>query len=70
MFLEELTPVLKKLKEQPVAFLSGLVSGVLGLNLSEDPLKSWLEKQGIDTEMPSNGSSPNNGSSPQSISIE
>ena len=66
MFLEELTPVIKQLKQQPVAFLSGFVSGVLKLNLADDPVKSWLQKQGIET--PNN--SPNNGNSPQSINID
>lgn len=70
MFFDELTPFLQKLKEQPVAFVSGFVSGILRLNLEEDPLKTWLEKQGINTEITNNSRSSNNGDTPQSINIE
>lgn len=30
--------------QEPVAFLGGVLAGVLGLNLKEDPLRSWLER--------------------------
>jgi hypothetical protein len=66
MFLEELTPLVKELTQQPAAFLGGFVSGILRLKLSDDPLKSWLEQQG--TSYPD--SSSDNGNGPQSISIE
>lgn len=69
MFLDELQPVVKELAQQPAAFLGGFVSGVLRLKMSEDPLKSWLDKQGITTAYPTDISS-GNGSGPQSISIE
>jgi len=69
MFLDELQPVVKELTQQPVAFLDGFVSGVLKLKMSEDPLKSWLEKQGITTASPTDIAF-GNGSKPQSISIE
>lgn len=70
MFLDELTPLIQELTGQPVAFLGGLASGLLRLNLSEDPVKSWLAKQGATTT--SHASSDGNTSSkgPQSISIE
>ena len=45
MFLDELSPLFNKLMQHPLAFTGGLVSGVLRLNPSEDPLKSWLEQQ-------------------------
>jgi hypothetical protein len=45
MFLDELTPVLRELFGHPVAFLGGFVSGALRLNLADDPVKSWLNKQ-------------------------
>ena len=45
MFLNELTPILKELTKEPAAFCSGFVSGVLRLNLTDDPVKTWLEKQ-------------------------
>ncbi|MEB3311008.1 MAG: hypothetical protein VKJ02_12305 [Snowella sp.] len=71
MFLTELQPILKELVQQPIAFTSGFVSGMLRLQLTSDPLKSWLEKQGV-TDFSSTDF--NNGSSasqrPQSISIE
>ena len=68
MFLNELQPFAQELLQQPVAFLGGFVSGVLRLKLSDDPLRSWLNKQGIDTDFPDNSSS--NGGGPQSITIE
>ncbi|NJO41043.1 MAG: hypothetical protein HC769_10535 [Cyanobacteria bacterium CRU_2_1] len=71
MFLDELTPVFKELAGCPVAFLGGFFSGLLRLNLADDPVKSWLDQQ---TGMPYSGESsegPNGKSSgPQSISIE
>lgn len=67
MFLEELEPLLKELMGQPIAFAGGFVSGLLRLKVSEDPLKKWLEEQGMSGY--SQGSS-DNGSGPQSISIE
>lgn len=69
MFFGELIPIFKELTQQPVAFMSGFVSGVLRLNLAEEPLKAWLEKQGISNlEIDNNGKNQGNG--PQSISID
>lgn len=67
MFFDELTPIFKELTQQPVAFMGGLFSGLLRLNLSDDPIKSWLDKQ--------SGASAytaiqNGKSGPQSISID
>ena len=69
MFLNELSPLVKEITQQPVAFMGGFVSGLLRLKLSDDPVKSWLEKQGVN---PSAVNSPQSGSStgPQSISID
>ncbi|MEO1095156.1 MAG: hypothetical protein AAFX01_09670 [Cyanobacteria bacterium J06638_28] len=71
MFLDELTPVLQELTRQPVAFLGGFVSGVLRLDLGEDPVKSWLENQNISVpgESDSNGG-PGSNDGPQKISID
>jgi hypothetical protein len=69
MFLTELTPLLKELAQQPIAFMGGFVSGVLRLNLEEDPLKGWLVKQGFDKSDSDNNDKPNSGG-PQSISID
>jgi len=71
MFLEELSPFLQELTRQPVAFVGGFVSGVLRLNLDEDPVKSWLNKQNVtvpdhDTDFNNSG----NASGPQKISID
>jgi len=64
MFLEELKPIVKELIQQPVAFMGGFVSAVFRVNPSEEPLKSWLEMQGIKiTETDS-------ATKPQTIAIE
>ncbi len=71
MFLGELTPLIQQLAGHPVAFLGGFVSGLLRLNLSEDPVKQWLDQQ-VGTVPYSTPSSSTNGKSggPQSISID
>ncbi|MEN9218626.1 MAG: hypothetical protein Q6J33_06420 [Gloeomargarita sp. DG_2_bins_126] len=45
MLFNELHPLVQEFVQQPTAFLGGFVSGLLGLDLQEDPLKSWLERQ-------------------------
>jgi hypothetical protein len=72
MFLDELTPIFKELTQQPVAFFGGLFSGVFRLNLSDDPVKSWLDQQTGSTSYTATTSSSENGRSrgPQSISID
>jgi hypothetical protein len=67
MFLDELQPVVKELIAQPIAFWGGFVSGVLRLKLNDDPLKRWLEQQGM---MSYSDTTSGNGSGPQSISID
>ncbi|MEM8674107.1 MAG: hypothetical protein AAGF83_09590 [Cyanobacteria bacterium P01_G01_bin.67] len=69
MFLSELTPILQKLMQQPVAFAGGFVSGVLHLNLNEEPLSKWLEQQGYSTAN-NNSATSNNSDRPQSINID
>jgi hypothetical protein len=69
MFLDELTPVVKQLTSYPAAFLGGFVSGLLRLNLTEDPVKGWLDQHsGTYTSTTSSTNGKNNG--PQSITIE
>jgi hypothetical protein len=70
VFLNELTPIFKELTQQPVAFLGGFCSGVLRLNLADDPVQSWLAKQIGAPYTPS--AEVHNGKSdgPQSISID
>jgi hypothetical protein len=67
MFLDELTPLAQELVKNPVAFAGGFVAGILRLNLNDDPVKSWLEKQSGFT-MPNPPASPKTG--PQSIDID
>jgi hypothetical protein len=73
MFLDELSPFLNELTGHPAAFLGGLASGLLRLNLSDDPVKGWLQQQGMAPSssggFSANGSQ-NNGGGPQTISIE
>lgn len=72
MFLDELIPVVKELFQQPIAFMGGFVSGVLRLNLQQDPVKSWIDEQTGSTSYTPPSSETTNGSSngPQSISID
>lgn len=71
MFLEELSPFLQELTRQPVAFVGGFVSGVLRLNLDEDPVKSWLNKQNVTVPAPeADFNNSGNASGPQKISID
>lgn len=73
MFVDELTPIFKEFTQHPVSFLGGLCSGLLRLNLNDDPVKSWLEQQGGSfAANTSTVNQHNNGrsSGPQSISIE
>ena len=67
--MDELKPIVNEFLGQPVAFFGGLVSGFLKLDLQQDPLKSWLEKQGAS---PTVVSADSNGKKdgPQSISID
>ena len=73
MFVDELTPFVRELARQPVAFFGGFFSGVFGLDLTEDPVKSWLNKQGADPAGTTPGSSaPTSATAkgPQSIDID
>lgn len=72
MFLDELSPIFKQLVQHPASFLGGFASGVLRLNLADDPVKSWLDKQlGVNGYL-SPVTDAHNGrtTGPQSISIE
>jgi hypothetical protein len=71
MFVDELSPVFKELMGNPVAFLGGFVSGLLRLNLAEDPVKSWLDQQSGSRSYSSATTGATNGKKgPQSISID
>jgi hypothetical protein len=69
MFLSELQPICKELLQQPIAFTGGFVSGILRIKLSSDPLKSWLEKQGV-TDFSSAEMESESSQRPQSIMID
>jgi hypothetical protein len=68
MFLNELKPIVREVTKEPLAFCSGFVSGLLRIKIDDDPLKSWLEKQGINVSTPN--SDQNRDREPQSIDIE
>lgn len=71
MFMDELTPVVRELAGHPIAFLGGFVSGLLRLNLADEPVKSWLEQHGVEPIQTSSLSQTNgNGNGPQQISID
>ncbi|MEM6450208.1 MAG: hypothetical protein AAF703_07840 [Cyanobacteria bacterium P01_D01_bin.105] len=76
MFMDELTPFVQELARQPVAFAGGFFSGLFRLDLTEDPVKSWLNKQGADplgtssTASKPSDSHSNGAKGPQSIDIE
>ena len=67
MFLAELSPLVQELTRQPAAFLGGLMSGLLRLSLTDDPVKSWLDNHNgtVGHAEPSS-----NKSGPQSINID
>lgn len=74
MFLDELTPIFKELTREPLAFLGGFCSGLLRLNLADEPVKSWLDRQAgstaYTTTTPTSSSGNGRSSGPQSISID
>ena len=70
MFMDELMPLLKELSQQPLAFFGGFVSGALRLNLSEDPVRSWLDQQAGMASTAPGDSSNGKSSGPQSIAID
>jgi hypothetical protein len=69
MFLQELSPIFQELVQKPVAFMGGFASGLFRLNLGEDPVRTWLDREMGAPSTPSKPSD-NNGSGPQSIDID
>ncbi|GAB4343973.1 MAG: hypothetical protein Fur0042_07440 [Cyanophyceae cyanobacterium] len=45
MFITELKPLFDESLRQPIAFLGGLASGLLRLDLDREPVKNWLDEQ-------------------------
>ena len=72
MFTNELTPIWQEFSQHPISFLGGLASGIFRLNLADEPVKGWLEKQSGSLSYGASTSGGNNGKStgPQSIEIE
>lgn len=71
MFIDELMPIWKELSQQPAAFFGGLFSGLLKLNLTDDPVKSWLDQQaGISVSAAPGEVQNGKSSGPQTISID
>ncbi len=72
MFIDELSPIFKELAQHPVSFLGGFFSGVFRLNLADDPVKSWLDKQTGSTSYTSTATEAHNGKAagPQQINID
>ncbi|KAB8330258.1 hypothetical protein SD80_031170 [Scytonema tolypothrichoides VB-61278] len=75
MFVDELKPIFQQFTHHPLSFLGGFVSGLLRLNLADDPVKSWLSQQldsSSNTTFTTKSAEGHNGkaSGPQSISIE
>ena len=70
MFVDELTPFVRELARQPIAFCGGFFSGLFRLDLSEDPVKSWLNKQGAASTAGGATPQPPDKSGPQSIDID
>jgi hypothetical protein len=69
MFFDELTPFLQALVKQPVAFVGGFASGLLRLDLNDDPVKSWLNDQG-GVSVGSDDNTPPPSDGPTKISID
>jgi len=71
MFVDELSPIFKQFTQHPISFLGGFASGLLRLNLSDDPVRSWLDQQLSSTTTTSTTQAHNGKTSgPQSISID
>jgi hypothetical protein len=67
MFLSELAPLFQMGLAQPIAFVGGLVTGALRLNLQDEPVRTWLARQGGGNSGPS---TPPAEDGPQSIVID
>ncbi|MCG6133946.1 MAG: hypothetical protein MET45_04710 [Nostoc sp. LLA-1] len=72
MFIDELSPIFQQMTKHPISFMGGFFSGVLRLNLKDDPVKSWLDKQIYSTGYTSSTVEMHNGKAtgPQQISID
>ncbi|KFF41748.1 MAG: hypothetical protein JXR06_06045 [Candidatus Atelocyanobacterium thalassa] len=69
MFIKKIQPILKEFIQQPFAFTGGFASGILRLKITDDPLKSWLQKQGLSSYQHYDDLDKKN-AGPQNISID
>lgn len=67
MFLDELRPLAQQLLANPIAFAGGFAAGLLRLNLNDEPVKSWLQKNANGYQPPTTPPDPQ---APQSIDID
>jgi hypothetical protein len=72
MFFDEIQPFIKELLAEPIAFLGGFASGVLRVDLAQDPVKTWLDQQNGTTSSDDDDDQtpPAPPSGPQAISID
>lgn len=70
MFISELSPIVKELLQQPIAFTGGFFSGLLRLNPDDEPLAGWLSKQGYTSSSNIDDRQNNGSDGPHSISID
>lgn len=70
MFVTELEPIFKQLTQHPVSFLGGFFSGLLRLNLADEPVKNWVDQQFGSTSYSTTQDHNGKTSGPQSISID
>lgn len=70
MFMDELMPIFREVAQYPIAFMGGLCSGLFRLNLSDDPVKGWLDNQAGKPAYSTSTTAHNGKSGPQSISID
>lgn len=70
--MDELSPLLRALGDQPTGFVGGFFAGLFRLNLAEDPVKGWLIEQIRKDSIPVSvaTSSNGNGRGPQAIAID
>ncbi|MDX2270909.1 MAG: hypothetical protein NW237_03030 [Cyanobacteriota bacterium] len=57
--------VMTEFLQNPIPFCGGFLAGILRLDLTQEPFKSWLEEQGIQSSPTSSGAA-----GPQSIAID
>jgi hypothetical protein len=70
MFLTELAPLLRDCLAQPIAFVGGIAAGALRLNLQDEPVRTWLARQGGANPTGTAPTDMNSGDGPTTITID